>query len=111
MGQVALVEDRYEGTMPGIAEEAILTLERGRTYVPLGAFGGATRDVAIALDLLTEDHRVPRGPQIDGYQEALGLVAGLRDRVGSLRPALATLATSDRAEEIGVGIVDLLAHT
>lgn len=111
MGQVALVEDRYEGLMPGIAEEAILTLERGRIYVPLAAFGGATRDVAIALDLLNEDHRVPRGLQNDGYQEALERVAAHRDRVVPLRPALATLASSDRAEEIGVGIVDLLAHT
>ncbi len=110
MGQVALAEDRYEGTMPGIAEEAILTLEQGRTYVPLAAFGGATRDVAIALGLLPGNQRVPRGRQADGYEEAMTKVAALRDAIGpDARAALAVLATSDRAEEIGVSIVDLLA--
>lgn len=110
MGQVALAEDRYEGAMPGIAEEAILTLEQGRAYVPLAAFGGATRDVAIALGLLPKAQRVPRGTQADGYEEAMMEVATLRDAVNpDTRAALGALATSDLAEEIGVAIVDLLA--
>jgi hypothetical protein len=109
MGLLALAEDRYEGAMPGIAEEAILTLEQGRPYVPLAAFGGATRDVAIALDLFPEDQRVPRGAQAGGYHEAMTHVARLKDAIDpNARGALAALAASDRAEEIGVAIVDLL---
>ncbi len=110
MGQLALPEDRYEGAMPGIAEEAMLTLEQGRLYVPLAAFGGATRDVAIALDLIPEADRVPRGAQADGYDEAMADVAKFRDAIDpAVRPALVAMAASDHAEEIGVAIVDLLS--
>lgn len=111
MGQLALVEDRYEGAMPGIAEEAILTLEQGRLYVPLAAFGGTTRDVAIALGLLSETQRVPRGEQPKGYHEAMERLTGVKDAIDPvIRSALAALAASDRAEEIGVAIVNLLAR-
>jgi hypothetical protein len=110
MGQLAVVEDRYEGGMPGIAEEAILTIEQGSLYVPLAAFGGATRDVAIALGLLNASEKVPRGPQADGYHEAMKAVVALRSGIDPrTHDVLALLATSDRAEEIGVAIVDLMA--
>jgi len=110
MGQLAMADDRYEGTMPGIAEEAILTIERGHLYVPLAAFGGATRDVAIALELLNDGERVPRGAQAESYHKAMTQIAALRDRIDpDTRAALTLLATSDRAEQIGIAISNLLA--
>lgn len=110
MGQLGMAEDRYEGVLPGIAEEAILTIERGHIYIPLAAFGGATRDVAIALELINDVEKVPRGAQADNYHEAMAMVAALRSRIDPFtHDAVAALAASDRAEEIGVAIVDLLA--
>lgn len=41
----------YEGTMPGIAEEASLSLERGQPIFLLGGFGGCARDIAETLGL------------------------------------------------------------
>ena len=41
----------YKGRMPGIAEEALLSLEAGQPVFLLGGFGGATRDIAEALHL------------------------------------------------------------
>ena len=41
----------YKGRMPGIAEEALLSLEAGQPVFLLGGFGGAARDVAEALHL------------------------------------------------------------
>jgi hypothetical protein len=109
MGLLGNVDDQYEGGMPGIAEEAILTLERRGVYVPLAAFGGATRDVAIALGLLPEDQRVPRGNQVNSYHPAISRIAGMRDLIDAgLRGGLAALVVDDRAEEIGAALVRLL---
>ena len=41
----------YKGRMPGIAEEALLSLEAKQPIFLLGSFGGAARDVAEALQL------------------------------------------------------------
>ena len=110
MGQFGMAGDSYEGAMPGIAEEAILTIERGRLYVPLAAFGGVTRDLAIAMGLLDDGERVPRGAQAESYHEAMTKIASLRDGFNpSARAALAAMAKSDNAEEIGVAIVNLVA--
>jgi hypothetical protein len=109
MGIVALPQDRYEGAMPGIAEEAILTLEASRPLVPLGAFGGASRDVAIALGLMDEDRRVPRGEQQLGYAEAMSRVERLGDRIpDAVRPALRELADDDRGEATSFAIVEAI---
>ena len=45
------VED-YRGAMPGIAEEALLSLESGQPLFLLGGFGGCTRDIAETLRLV-----------------------------------------------------------
>jgi hypothetical protein len=42
-----------------------------------GAFGGAARDLAIAIGLMPETCRVSRGPQQDGYDEAIDEARGL----------------------------------
>lgn len=68
----------YSGRMPGIVEEALLHAEAGRLVVPLAAFGGAARDVAIALRLLPEDERVrytDTGAEYYGALAELGTLA------------------------------------
>ena len=47
-GQVA----NYMGRMPGVAEEALLSLQAGQPLFLIGGFGGCTRDVAEAMGLL-----------------------------------------------------------
>ena len=42
----------YKGTMPGIAEEALLSLESAQPLFLLGGFGGCTRDIAETLGLV-----------------------------------------------------------
>jgi len=93
--------DHYSGKMPGILEEAILALEYECTLIVLGAFGGAARDAAIALGLLPEGERVPRGRQAESYYEAvvkLSSVAGMID--DSLRGALKEIAAEESAEAL-----------
>jgi len=48
--------DKYKGAMPGIAEEALLSLEAGQPLFIIGGFGGCARDIAEALGLVS-----PRG--------------------------------------------------
>lgn len=42
----------YKGTMPGIAEEALLSLRAGKPTFLVGGFGGCTRDIAEILGLI-----------------------------------------------------------
>ena len=42
----------YKGTMPGIAEEALLSLQKDQPLFLLGGFGGCTRDIAETLGLV-----------------------------------------------------------
>ena len=42
----------YRGAMPGIAEEAWLSLETGQPVFLLGGFGGCTRDIAETIGLV-----------------------------------------------------------
>ncbi len=100
MGVLSDPGDTYQGAMPGIVEEAIVTLEMGKPLVVLGAFGGAARDVAIALRLLDADHVVPRGEQNATYRPSIDRVAALSDRIPvALRDILADIADDDRAEQ------------
>jgi hypothetical protein len=43
----------YEGTVPGIAEEALLSLHSGQPLFIMGGFGGCARDLAETLGLLS----------------------------------------------------------
>lgn len=109
MGVLSLAEDRYEGVMPGVAEEAILTLEASRPLIPLGAFGGAARDIAIALGLLEKDRRVPRGEQQPGYAESMDRVAELADRIPDvIKAELGDLANDDRSEATSFAVVNAI---
>ena len=44
--------ESYKGNMPGIAEEALLSLESGQPIFLIGGFGGCTRDIAETLGLV-----------------------------------------------------------
>jgi Fe-Mn family superoxide dismutase len=111
MGVLNQPGDHYEGRMPGILEEAILTLAHREALVILGAFGGAARDLAIALNLLEPSARVPRGPQHASYNQGLEEARALADRIPDredIRGQLSAIAKSDRAEQLSYSVVHLL---
>lgn len=109
MGVLADPNDSYQGEMPGVIEEAILTLESGKPLVALGSFGGAARDIAIALGLMPQEASVPRSEQHDGYKPALERVAELRGRIPEqLRDRLAKVADDDRAEQTAFEVSAIL---
>lgn len=110
MGLLEIPADAYEGDMPGIAEEAIMTLQAGRAFVPLGAYGGATRDIAIELGLLPEGARVGRMPQAATYDKAMRVVKTLRTSIpASVRERLCQLADDDRAEWVSREVVEIVS--
>ncbi|CAN7700284.1 hypothetical protein [Mesorhizobium sp. LjRoot246] len=110
MGLQNNASDLYRGAMPGIIEEAILSLEARKPCALLGAFGGATRDATIALGLLPESKRVPRGPQVASYDEAIARLSMLRDVIPpALRNRLADLADDDRTEYVASAVADVLS--
>jgi hypothetical protein len=69
----------YRGTMPGVIEEAQNTLDAGHLLVALGGFGGAARDVAIALGLLLADQRIAHVQIGPGYEESLMAIGRYAD--------------------------------
>jgi hypothetical protein len=44
--------EKYKGTMPGIAEEALLSLQGGQPLFVLGGFGGCAHDIAQTLGVV-----------------------------------------------------------
>lgn len=109
MGLLNDPNDAYQGAMPGIIEEVLLALAAGLPCVPLGAFGGAARDVAIALKLLDSAKRIPRSAQTPNYAHSLKSVATYCDSIPmELRPILGGLADDDRSEPMAYDIADLL---
>jgi len=109
MGVLANPNDNYEGVMPGIVEEAVMSLNAGQPLVALGAYGGASRDVTIALGLLPVDRTVPRGDQQPGYADALARVAALAYQVpDAQRPVLEKIADDDRGELTSFLIVEAI---
>ncbi len=111
-GKMGLLDnegDQFSGAMPGIVEEVLLALNSGKPVIPLAAYGGSTRDLAISLQLLPEDQRVPRGRQAPSYWEALSAAAAARSLIpDSIIDALQTIAVDDRAEMISRATVDAI---
>ncbi|MDE0532568.1 MAG: hypothetical protein OXI01_14140 [Albidovulum sp.] len=66
--------ENYMGAMPGIAEEALLTLQDGQPLFVVGGFGGCTRDIAENLHLVEQQtlgHRVwPGREELDNFSAA-----------------------------------------
>ena len=109
MGVLSNPKDAYQGAMPGVAEEAIMTLEVGKPMIPLGAFGGTARDIAIAMKLMSPQATVPRGEQHASYATAIGRIAALRNRVPSaLLDKLADVAEDDRAEQTAYRVAEIV---
>lgn len=76
------VED-YKGRMPGIAEEALLSLQSQQAVFLVGGFGGCTRDIAEILGLVeprTGSDARWRGRQTFKQLRAEDLNNGLSDR-------------------------------
>ncbi|HLH89989.1 MAG TPA: hypothetical protein VKX28_16170 [Xanthobacteraceae bacterium] len=65
----------YGGGRPGIPHEALLALKKHHALVALGGFGGATRDVAIALHLLDASDALDHEEIGSGYRETLDDIA------------------------------------
>lgn len=58
--RVVLGGTGYTGSMPGIAEEALLTLQAGKPLYVAGGFGGCARDIAESMKLVEPLHDPPR---------------------------------------------------
>ncbi|TAY75148.1 hypothetical protein [Rhizobium ruizarguesonis] len=92
-------QDQFQGQMPGVVEEALLYLKANKPFVPFGAFGGAARDIAIALGFLAPTEKTPRGQEHPGYLSAIKQVKGHR-HPSALDPLLKSAATQETAEEL-----------
>lgn len=109
MGILDITDDAYQGELPGIAEEAIMTLEAERPVVVLGAFGGAARDIAIALGLMDPRAKVPRSAQKPTYSVAMERIAAMREYIPlECRDQLTELADDDRAEQTAFAVVNAI---
>lgn len=67
--------DRFQGEMPGVIEEAILSIRAAQPIFLAGGFGGATHDAAAALGLPVEGWprlARERGPWLDTLTDAAG---------------------------------------
>ena len=72
--------DRYKGAMPGIGEEALLSLRAGQPLFVIGGFGGCARDIAESLGLVKKqmlDGRVWQGRDVFDGISATELNNGL----------------------------------
>jgi len=109
MGVVDDLSDHYSGARPGILEEAFYTLYEHKPLILLGAFGGATRDAAIALGLLNDRDRVPRKAQLPSYHVAIKEIEAYRANIPDvLRSRLAQLAADDRADSLSLSVVQAI---
>lgn len=97
--------------MPGIVEEARLQAAAGRLVVALGAFGGASRDVAIALGMLPNKARVRYAEVSENYEPALAELAKLAEphrwqaEKAGLWRELEMLAEADDPMAIAMGVL------
>ncbi|SCX26121.1 hypothetical protein DSM25558_3935 [Agrobacterium sp. DSM 25558] len=111
MGIEEIDGDLYVGKMPGIIEEALMMLKSNKPVIPLGAYGGATRDLAVALGLLEESQRVPRGSQTSSYSSGVEEARRYNDRIPPhLRSRLTSVAQDDRAEFVAKEIVQIISQ-
>ena len=66
--------DRYKGAMPGIGEEALLSLQDGQPLFLIGGFGGCARDITECIGLIDRPAFDLRGwhgrDAFDGFSSA-----------------------------------------
>ena len=109
MGLVGNIEDQYLGVKPGVVEEAFMSVQAKKLYIPLGAYGGATRDIAIALDLLPSADRVPRGEQAAGYEAAIRSIEIHKENIPhDSIDALRAICQEDRGEVIAQQVIEFV---
>jgi len=99
----------YAGDEPGIPAEARDSLANGQAVLPLGGFGGATRDVAKSLELLADDAEVATAlPRDERYKKVMDQIREqaphVRELLGKQFPLAHQLANTTRVREV----VDLL---
>jgi hypothetical protein len=111
MGILVEPADGFEGKMPGVVEEAILTIANKKPFIALAAFGGATRDIAIKLGILSTTEATPRGEQAPSYFDGLSELAAVAASAvpAKYKARLSSMAREDRMEDLALEIVDLLA--
>jgi hypothetical protein len=108
----------YQGSLPGVIEEAILTAEAGKALLVAGGFGGAAAAISNALDLATSNAwqptNFPEGENDEVVTEALQRLrtAGpdLLRRDEESERLLNVLAVSHRPADISSSVVRLLAE-
>lgn len=109
----------YQGAMPGVVEEALLSLQAQQPLYAAGGFGGAAAAVARSLgydDLAWAPTDLPAGARAPGAREALDqLITTARDRPptrdGLDEAERRALAASPRAGDIASLTVLGLART
>jgi SLOG cluster2 len=101
----------YLGNAPGLFEEAIVQIRAGGLVLPLAAFGGAAREVAIALQL-TNVARVCYPEYGRSYGESFEALRKLADmhraNAGRFWEALATAATLSEPHQIVFHLKEML---
>jgi dihydroxyacetone kinase DhaKLM complex PTS-EIIA-like component DhaM len=105
----------FSGSIPGLCQEALLTIKAGQPLLCLGGFGGVTRDIAAALGLIDKSECVPREPDdwTERYEKGLALVHEAQPRFDKIftakeREALRTLARTESVTEVGEGVAQFL---
>lgn len=113
---VADGKDRYDGKMPGIYEEVIASLGAECPTIILGAYGGAARDLALDLAILTNvdlkgAKKMPfLGNAQDGNEIAREELSNLpRAMEDGVRSALEQFALRDDTETLARDVVKWLA--
>lgn len=107
----------YEGQLPGVIEEALLTAEAGRILLVAGGFGGASTVVSNALNpKSTQGWQPPNFPVVAHdapLEAALVRLKAARAEIGSRNDdtdrLLHVLAVSHRPADISTSVIRLLA--
>lgn len=105
----------FSGPISGLCEEALLTIAARRMLLVLGGFGGASRDIAIALGLLDPREAVPpqAAPDRDRYETGLAQLRAVRSEFETMYAAetmqgLRELAGTESLVDAAQGLSRLL---
>jgi hypothetical protein len=101
----------YSGNVPGIFEEAIEQIKAGGLVLPLAAFGGAAREVAVALGLVKTD-RVCYPQYGRNYEESFETLRSLsgahKENAGRFWDSLVAASTLSEPHHIVFHLKQLL---